>query len=237
MVAWGITKWSTVLLYPYQWFMQILTVGNILVPIAKYRILKIQYWFGAIRQPVGQFPQQAQHPCQPLSNRQSLISNHTLLFPLFQQTMRPLFSLFLNPCSPSSFTCSPHISPEGLSNILHHNCALFCYGFCKSPLCKHLFFLRPVVDTGFRQNRCLHSGLLQKHQVPLWLMLDCWSPRALGKSLQWTRGMKWMNECINSYLSFIISLIQLRRPTLANPKTFAADHHTNNLKPLLRSIP
>ena len=41
------------------------------------------------------------------------------------------------------------------------------WGFCKSLLCKPIFCGSPVVDTELRQNTCLHSGLLQKPQVPL----------------------------------------------------------------------
>ena len=47
------------------------------------------------------------------------------MFPLFQQTIRPLFSLFLI-AVPQQLYLFPHIGPGGQSNILQHNCALFC---------------------------------------------------------------------------------------------------------------
>ena len=64
---------------------------------------------GCYQTALGAVPQQAQHLCQPLSNRQSLFSNRTLLFHLFQRTIRPLFSLFLIPV-PHSSTCSPTLA-------------------------------------------------------------------------------------------------------------------------------
>ena len=57
-------------------------------------------------------------------------SNHSLLtlsFVSFVPTNIESFVFnYLYPCSSSRFTCSPNIVPQGLSNILQHNCASFC---------------------------------------------------------------------------------------------------------------
>ena len=82
-------------------------------------------WFGAIWQPLGQFPQQAYHPfwwaitpCKPHS------------FDPFVPTNIKSFAFNdLNPCSPSRSTCSPYIGPQGLSDIPQHNCTLSCNGW------------------------------------------------------------------------------------------------------------
>ena len=101
------------------------------------------------------------------------------------------------------------------------------WGFCKRPLCKHLFCLSPVVDTGLRQNRCLHCTVVFC-QNPRYLCGWCWTAGHLRYLASHCCGHVEWNEWINALFCIFHSLFlsfSFAHPPWQNPKIFIADHH------------
>ena len=81
-----------------------------------------------------------------LFNKQSLTAY--LIFCFLCSNKHGVFVFnYLYPCSPSRFTSSPNIAPQGLSNILQHNCASFCN--VRKTSNRHLSTLRKKLKKSF----------------------------------------------------------------------------------------